>query len=159
MGGPRRSQSSFVSKRRSEDAVISGDSGKSCNLRGILFVECNNARCEIHFPDARLNTYLRNIGYVATRYDLQSATIKCLETLCYASKRKLRSDKFLGAIATCCSSTFIKRYSANRRNIDGLGDKRIKGNLDVDKANRSLLTSFLGNSNLLQIIENFERNL
>lgn len=38
MGGPRRSQSSFVSKRRSEDAVISGDSGKSCNLRGIPFV-------------------------------------------------------------------------------------------------------------------------
>lgn len=95
MGGPRRSQSSFVSKRRSEDAVISGDSGKLCNLQGILFVECNNARCEIHFPDARLNAYLRNIGYVATRYDLQSATIKCLETLCYASKRKLRSAKLV----------------------------------------------------------------
>lgn len=95
MGGPRRSQSSFVSKRRSEDAVISGDSGKLCNLQGILFVECNNARCEIHFLGARLNAYLRNIGYVATRYDLQSATIKCLETLCYASKRKLRSAKLV----------------------------------------------------------------
>lgn len=58
-------------------------------------MECNNARCEIHFLDARLNAYLRNIGYVATRYDLQSATIKCLETLCYASKRKLRSAKLV----------------------------------------------------------------
>lgn len=57
---------------------------------------------------------------------------------CYASKRKLRSDKFLGAIATCCSSwsgTFIKRYSTNRRNIDGPGNKRIKRNLNVGKAN------------------------
>lgn len=150
MGGPRRSQSSFVSKRRSEDAVISGDSGKLCNLQGILFVECNNARCEIHFPDARLNAYLRNIGYVATRYDLQSATIKCLETLCYASKRKLRSAKLvrLQLAARCWSGTFIKRYSTNRRIIDGPEDKRIKRNLDVHETNRSLLTSFLGNSNL-----------
>lgn len=71
------------------------------------------------------------------------------------------SDKFLDAVATCCSSwssTFIKRYSANRSNIDVSGDKKIKRNLDVGKTNRSLLTSSLGNSNLSQIVEIFERN-
>lgn len=114
-GGDREAVRSDASKR---GAVISGDSGKSCNLRGVAAAECNNARCEIHFPGLGL-TPIYEIS--AT---LQPATIysQARSSSLPRNSARLRDQNFGLQVSRCSCDSPVERVNqrifANKNCLD-----------------------------------------